>query len=95
MIDKPTAIALLAEHNPNKLHMVGMYVSSFLTYLEAQENIERNGSIVAHPRTGSPMENPYLKVRTAAMNDMLKCGGIKGLAQLWEVVQGDSNAITS
>lgn len=32
------------------------------TYVEAAENVERNGAICAHPRTGSPIENPYLKI---------------------------------
>jgi len=42
------------------------YADAFLLYLEAEENIRRNGAITAHPRTGAPLENPYLQVRNQA-----------------------------
>jgi hypothetical protein len=32
----------------------------------AQKNIDDNGAIVADPRTGSPIPNPYLQVRDKA-----------------------------
>lgn len=44
-------------------------VESFKTaaeYTAAQANIEANGAIVADPRTGSPIQNPYLVVRDKA-----------------------------
>jgi len=31
-------------------------------YREALVNIKENGAICKHPRTGSPIENPYLKI---------------------------------
>jgi hypothetical protein len=40
---------------------------------------------VAHPRTGTPIENPYLKVRSEAMKDMRKLA-LKGLDKLWAAV---------
>ncbi|WP_302118075.1 P27 family phage terminase small subunit [Allorhodopirellula heiligendammensis] len=43
------------------------YADCFCEYAEATENIERNGVIVANPRTGAPMQNPYLTVRERAM----------------------------
>jgi hypothetical protein len=49
-----------------------IFADQLLTYREANENVQRNGSIVAHPRTGEPMENPYLKLRDAAAAKMLK-----------------------
>ena len=39
-------------------------VESFKT--AAQANVEVNGAIVADPRTGSPIQNPYLVVRDKA-----------------------------
>jgi len=77
---------LLGFNPPERRHVIEMYVSSFLGYVEAQENIDRNGNIVAHPRTGAPMENPYLKVRTACLNDMNKFK-LKGLGELWAQVK--------
>ena len=61
---------LLGFNPPERRHVIEMYVSSLLGYLEAQDNIERNGNIVAHPRTGAPLENPYLKVRSACLSEM-------------------------
>lgn len=77
---------LLGFNPPERRHIIEMYVSSFLGYLEAQDNIDRNGNIVAHPRTGAPMENPYLKVRTSCLNEMNKMK-LRGLGELWAQVQ--------
>lgn len=41
------------------------------SYNKAQENIEEYGEIVSHPKTGAPIENPYLKVRDMAAKQML------------------------
>lgn len=49
-----------------------IFADQLLTYREANDNIQRHGSIVAHPRTGEPIENPYLKLRDAAATKMLK-----------------------
>lgn len=43
-----------------------MYADAFLEYREASENIDKNGAIVAHPRTGNPIENPYISIRDRA-----------------------------
>jgi phage terminase small subunit len=31
-------------------------------YREAVANVRENGAVCAHPRTGTPIENPYLKI---------------------------------
>lgn len=49
-----------------------MYADSFLEYREASRNIQKNGAIVAHPRTGNPIENPYLKIRDKARDALQK-----------------------
>lgn len=77
---------LLGFNAAEKRHIVEMYVSGFLGYLEAQENIDRNGNIVAHPRTGAPMENPYLKVRSYCQSEMNKLK-LRGLGELWAQVE--------
>src|SRR5690606_28495372 len=82
---KEQAVALLLQYNPaSRAADVAMYAASFISYLEAEDNINRNGAIVAHPRTGSPMENPYLRVRAAAMKEMQANNRLQGLGELWK-----------
>jgi phage terminase small subunit len=60
-------IAKLREENPYaKAAVLETYVDALATYREAQANIATNGAIVFHPRTGAPIENPYLAVRDRA-----------------------------
>lgn len=48
-----------------------MYASAFVQFWEAEVNIRKNGCVCAHPRTGQPMDNPYLKVRAHAEKSLL------------------------
>ena len=43
-----------------------LYADAFVEYTAAQANVDANGAIVADPRTGSPIQNPYLVVRDKA-----------------------------
>ena len=71
---KMTKEKLLESLEKEKVDMdlSNQYVSAFLEYQEAQANIEKNGSVVAHPRTANIMPNPYLKIRDAADARMLR-----------------------
>jgi len=40
-----------------------MYADAYIDYMDAQKNIKENGALVAHPKTGAPFDNPYLKIR--------------------------------
>lgn len=54
-----------------------IYADAFLAYREAQANIQEHGIIVAHPRTGNPITNPYLDIRDRAarrLESMRKIG---------------------
>lgn len=42
-----------------------LYAVAFLEYEAAQDNIGRLGAVVSNPRTGVPIDNPFLKVRDA------------------------------
>ena len=54
----------LAKDNPKARRVtMRIYADALRQYIEASENVGRNGSICAHPRTGTPIENPYLKVQ--------------------------------
>ncbi|WP_165250181.1 P27 family phage terminase small subunit [Paludisphaera soli] len=47
------------------------YASAFVEYREAAANVNANGSIVQHPRTGNPITNPYIPIRDAALQRAL------------------------
>jgi len=47
------------------------YADAVLEYREASLNIDEFGAIVKHPRTGNPIENPYLGVRDRALKKLL------------------------
>lgn len=42
--------------------MLEMLSDALWLYAKAANNVRENGAIVAHPRTGAPIENPYLRV---------------------------------
>lgn len=61
-----------------------MYAHAWAEYREAQASISTNGAIVANPRTGAPIPNPYLKVRDAAEAKLLRLSRrAKGNPILW------------
>jgi len=60
-----------------------MYTDYFFDYQEASENISKNGTIVAHPRTGSPIENPYVKIKATCVAQLLKIGAKLKVNVLW------------
>lgn len=52
------------------------YADCFLEYQEATRNIDEHGTIVSHPRTGNPIENPYLAIRDRALRKLQSMKGI-------------------
>lgn len=51
------------------------YLEAYWEYRKAAANIAEHGPIILHPRTGAPVENPYLRIRgqaTATMAKILK-----------------------
>lgn len=73
----------LAELNPRASPRdVKIFVDYYFEYIEAVQNINENGVIVLHPRTGAPIENPYRKIRDNAVNFLLKIE-IKNTGGLW------------
>lgn len=83
MIIEQIRALIIADNPAARVDDVELYARQFQTYLEAAENIEKNGTIVAHPRTGQPMENPYVKVRTSAQSSMQKMKRLRKLNLLW------------
>ena len=72
-VSKDEVLGVLRRSNPTaREQSVQLYAQAFLEYVEAVENIERNGTICAHPRTAQPIENPFCRVKAAAMSAMNK-----------------------
>lgn len=65
--------ALKAENKDVALEVLSAYADNFIDYQEAVANIAEQGAIVAHPKNGAPIDNPYLKIRDSAQNNMRKC----------------------
>ena len=54
----------LRNQNPTrKMDILVMYADMYMDYQEAADNIRENGAVVAHPKTGAPFDNPYMRVR--------------------------------
>lgn len=54
-----------------------IFANALLIYTEATANINQNGAICRHPRTGAPMENPYLKIQATQGGILSKMRNIK------------------
>ena len=73
--NRDSIIATLRKSNPAaRLDKLVMYADAAMEYNAAQANIAEHGAIVFHPRTGAPIDNPYLRVRNTAAATMLKIG---------------------
>jgi phage terminase small subunit len=46
--------------------IAALYSDAVDLYNEAAKNISEFGAVTAHPRTGAPIENPYIKIRDGA-----------------------------
>ena len=49
-----------------------VYRDALQLYDEASANIETNGAVTGHPKTGAPMVNPYLDVLDTCSKTILK-----------------------
>ena len=69
--------AELLQDNPYaRLVDIRVFADTLRIYQEASVNLHSNGAIVMHPKTGAPIENPYLKVQKQA-GDALTRGSKK------------------
>lgn len=68
------ALQLLREDNPRAGEdVLRIYTAALRDFAAAEENIAKHGTIVFHPRTGAPIENPFLRVRAGAQTSILRC----------------------
>jgi len=83
-ITRQQALEILLKDNPqNDFCALTTYLDAFMDYQEAQSNISANGSIVMHPRTGSPISNPYLKIKSTSLKTMSASKGLLRATRLW------------
>jgi len=66
---------------------IEIYAAALTNFCEAEENVRNYGIIIAHPRTGVPMDNPYLKILDAASKQMLACKRIRNTQGAWDVAK--------
>ena len=59
--------------------LIRLYVIAFVEAAEARANVDANGPIVAQPRTGAPIHNPYRAVAREAEATVAKLAGELGL----------------
>jgi len=81
------AFAILLDHNPKvQLALLNMYADAFAEYSAAMANIGEHGTVVQHPRTGAPIDNPYLRIRDGAAKSLKDPRFVRlKTDQLWEV----------
>jgi len=71
-------LAELRKENPGRRVVdLRVFADALEVYKEASANVRENGAIVMHPRTGAPIENPYLMIETAAGAVLAKMRGVK------------------
>lgn len=93
-ITRATIIALLRGANPQaREDELQLYAVAYVEYQEAQAKIVDLGVVLSHPRTGIPMDNPYLKIRKAATEQMLRLVNgsrhLRDVNMLWENNDGE------
>ncbi len=65
--DRAQVVDYLRHKNEGaSLQAVALYADAFGEYRAAMANIREHGAVVFHPRTGAPIDNPFLRVRDAA-----------------------------
>jgi phage terminase small subunit len=69
---------LQADNTSISMVQLTIYADALRAYAEAAENVTRLGAIVKHPRTGAPMDNPYLRVMAAQSKQLLGLRRVKG-----------------
>ena len=82
-------VAVLIRDNPAlRVDFATIYADAIIDYLAASENIRENGSVVLHPRTCAPIDNPYLRVRVSAIAQMAAAKGVRVVIGAWDCARG-------
>jgi phage terminase small subunit len=68
-LNKATVVKQLIDSGV-RIDLANQYGDAFMEYMNATRNIDEFGVIVKHPRTGNPIENPYLAIRDRALKKL-------------------------
>lgn len=86
-------LAALREENPQKRAIdLRVYADALATYREASRAIAASGAIVMHPRNGTPIENPYVKVRAGAAATLAKMKHVRSERTLAAIELAEEHA---
>lgn len=78
--------AILRAANPTApASQVEQYAAAWLEFRHADAKITALGTVIAHPRTGAPIDNPYLRIRAQAAATMAGLGEIRRADELWRL----------
>jgi phage terminase small subunit len=81
---KDEVLAILRRDNPKSRQQdLVLYADIFVQYREAADNVEKNGSVCAHPRTGAPMPNPFAAVQSRCLADLGRIKSRLNTDALW------------
>ena len=72
-----------------KIGIDDIYRDASEVYREAVENVKKNGAVCAHPRTGTPIENPYLKIMAQYGALLAKLGPLLSTTTTVAKAEGD------
>jgi phage terminase small subunit len=65
-----------------------LYADAIEVYAEAADNVRRVGAICSHPKTGAPIENPYLRVQESRAAMLSKLRGKLDDSEVWRRLDG-------
>jgi phage terminase small subunit len=78
------ALAILRADNPAApLAELTMYAEAFVLHRAASANIQRNGALKIHERTGAMVVNPHQSVVAEQMRVMLALQRVRKTDRLW------------
>ena len=80
-LNKPEIIQLLIDEGV-RIDLAHQYADVFMEYMESTHNIDEHGIIIIHPRTGNPIDNPYLVIRDRALKKLQSMDSVQ-CDQLW------------
>lgn len=85
-----TPLEALREANPRAPEdALRAYASALRDFVAAERNVAEHGAIVFHPRTGAPVENPFLAVRERCSQTMARCK-LRDTSEAWRLATSPS-----
>lgn len=86
MVDVIVLARVLRAANPRADEAaIRAYAAALRDYAAAEANVAEHGAIVLHPRTGAPVENPFLGIRERSAAAMMKAK-LRHTAEAWALI---------